>query len=132
MGHVLFKVNVSTVIRRDGAFLLIKRADDEEVFPGLWGIPGGTVEPTDSSLEDALRRECLEEVGISIDNIRPITNDIHDKGEKGALYVVYEASYVSGDIKPLDGTADVQWLTIDQIRELDLTPKTLETIEKCL
>lgn len=132
MSHVLFKVNVSVVIRQDNSFLLIKRSDDEEVFPGLWGIPGGTVEPSDATLEDALRRECLEEVGVSIENIRQITNDIHDKGEKGALYIVYEASYVSGDIKPLDGTADVQWLTIDQIRTLDLTPKTLETIEQCL
>jgi 8-oxo-dGTP pyrophosphatase MutT (NUDIX family) len=132
MSRILFKVNVSTVIRQDDKFLLIKRADDEEVFPGLWGIPGGTVEPTDATLEDALQRECLEEVGITVDNIRSITNDIHDKGEKGALYIVYEASYASGEVKPLDGTADAQWLTIEQIRELGLTPKTLEIIEKCL
>lgn len=131
MSRILFKVNVSAVIRQGDAFLLIKRADDEEVFPGLWGIPGGTVEPTDATLEGALRRECLEEVGIEVDNIRLITNDIHDKGDKGALYIVYEASYVSGDVKPLDGTADAQWLTIDQIRNLELTPKTLEIIEQC-
>ena len=99
----------------------------------VWlAIPGGTVEPTDATLEDALQRECLEEVGITVDNIRSITNDIHDKGEKGALYIVYEASYASGEVKPLDGTADAQWLTIEQVRELELTPKTLEIIEKCL
>jgi len=132
MSKILFKVNVSTIIRQADTFLLIKRADDEDIFPGLWGIPGGTVEPTDASLEDALQRECLEEVGISVDNIRPITNDIHDKGDKGALYIVYEASYASGEVKPLDGTAEAKWLTIDQIRNLDLTPKTLEIIEQCL
>ncbi len=132
MSRVLFKVNVSTVIRQGDKFLLIKRADDEDVFPGLWGIPGGTVEPTDNTLEDALRRECLEEIGITVGNIKLVTNDIHDKGDKGAIYIVYEASYVSGEVKPLDGTADAKWLTIEEIRELELTPKTLEIIEECL
>lgn len=132
MSSILFKVNVSAVIQKDDKFLLIKRADDEDMFPGFWGIPGGTVEPTDASLEGALRRECLEEIGINIVDIQPITNDIHDKGEKGALYIVYTATYESGNLKPLDGTADVGWLSIEQIRELKLTPKTLEIIEQCL
>lgn len=131
MSRILFKVNVSAVIRQDNTFLLIKRAEDEDVFPGLWGVPGGTVEPSDATLEDALRRECLEEVGISIDNIDLVTNDVHDKGEKGAIYIVYTATYSSGEVRPLDGTADAQWLTIEQIRKLKLTPKTLEIIEQC-
>lgn len=132
MSYLPFKVNVSVVIRRENEFLLIRRADDEEVLPGLWGIPGGTVEPADGTLENALKRECLEEVGIEIDKIKMISNDINDLGDKGALYVVYEAVYASGELKPLDGTADVQWLTIDKIRALELTPKTLGVIELCL
>lgn len=132
MGHLPFKVNVSAVIRRNDEFLLIKRADDEEVFPGYWGIPGGTVEPSDGNLENALVRECQEEVGITIKDIRLITNDINDKGDKGALFLVYEAVYDSGDLKPLDGTADAKWMKIDDIRSLQLTPKTLEIIEECL
>ena len=132
MSHLPFKVNVSAVIRKSDTFLLIKRADDEEVFPGLWGIPGGTVEPSDGTLEKALERECLEEVGIVVGESTLLSNDINDKGDKGALYLVYEATYKSGEVKALDGTADAQWLTIETIRTLDLTPKTLEMIEACL
>lgn len=131
MSKILFKVNVSTVIVKDGKFLVIKRADDEEVFPGMWGIPGGTVEPTDPNLEAALIRECEEEVGIAIKNNAIIANDIHDKGDKGAIYIVYKSEYESGEPKPLDGTAEVHWLDMETIRTLELTPSTLEMIELC-
>jgi 8-oxo-dGTP diphosphatase len=131
MSKVLFKVNVSTVIIKDGKYLVIKRADDEEVFPGMWGIPGGTVEPTDPTLEAALERECEEEVGITIHNSELIADDIHDKGEKGAIYLVYKSEYLSGEPKALDGTAEVHWLDIETIRTLELTPKTLDMIELC-
>jgi len=131
MSKVLFKVNVSTVIMKDGKFLVIKRADDEDVFPGMWGIPGGTVEPTDVTLEAALSRECEEEVGIVIKNSILVADDIHDKGDKGAIYLVYKSEYFSGEPKALDGTAEVHWLGIEEIRTLELTPKTLDMIELC-
>lgn len=133
MSHSPFKVNVSVVIKKGEDVLLIKRADDEDVFPGYWGIPGGTVEQTDGSLEAALARECMEEVAVTISDIRLVSNNINDKGEKGgALYLVYEAAYESGEPKPLDGTADVAWLDIEAIRKRQLTPMTLEIIESCL
>ena len=132
MSSYNFKVNVSCVIKKDYDFLLIKRADDEEVFPGYWGIPGGTVEPADATLEDALVRECAEEVGVEITNLEIVSNDINDKGEKGALYIVYKADYMAGEPKALDGTAEAKWLSIDDARTLNLTPKTLEMLEACL
>lgn len=133
MSSLAFKVNVSVVIKNNDEVLLIKRADDEEVFPGYWGIPGGTVEPTDGTLENALIRECAEEVGVEIKDIKLVSNNINDRGEKGgALYLVYSGSYSSGEPKPLDGTAAVEWSDIKKIRELNLTPMTLEIIESCL
>lgn len=131
MSKPLFKVNVSTVIVKDDRFLMVKRADDEEVFPGFWGIPGGTVELSDTSLEAALVRECEEEIGVKVVHPRLISNDIHSNGETGALYLVYQAQYDSGEPRPLDGTAEVKWLRVDEIRTLELTPKTLEMIEVC-
>jgi 8-oxo-dGTP diphosphatase len=131
MSKILFKVNVSTVIIRDGRFLLIKRSDDEDIFPGMWGIPGGTLEPTDLNLESALARECVEEVGVVIGNSTLIANDVHDKGDKGAVYLVYKSEYISGEPKALDGTAEVHWLDIEHIRPLELTPTTLDMIELC-
>lgn len=134
MNKNLFKINVSVIIKnKDGKLLLIKRSEDEEVFPGYWGIPGGTVEQTDGNLESALQRECEEEVGISIDTIQLVSNNINNRGEKGgALYLVYTANHTGGEVKPLDGTEKAEWLTIETIRTLNLTPMTLEIIEENL
>ena len=132
MNRYNFKVNVSCVIKKDDDFLLIKRADDEDVYPGYWGIPGGTVESTDRTLEDALMREIMEEVGVEVASIEPISNDINDKGDIAALYIVYKADHKLGELRALDGAAEAKWLGIDAIRSLNLTPKTLEIIEASL
>ena len=53
-------VGVLALIERDGALLLEKRSDC-----GRWGFVGGAVEVVES-LEDALRRETLEETGLAV------------------------------------------------------------------
>jgi ADP-ribose pyrophosphatase YjhB (NUDIX family) len=50
--------------------LLIKRTRPEQA--PYWVTIGGGVEPEDSSLEDAVRREVLEEIGAQIKNVAQI------------------------------------------------------------
>lgn len=53
------------VLDSDARVVLLRRTrPDREVY---WTAPGGTVEPDDASLEDALRRELAEELGASAD-----------------------------------------------------------------
>lgn len=125
----LLAMNVSVVIRRGDQFLLIKRADDEEFFPGYWGIPGGSVEADDSSLEEALARECMEEVDVSIKNIQLISNNIVKRGDNAVVFLTYTAEILKGKPEPKDGTVKVEWKTIKEARKLRLTPKTLDLLE---
>lgn len=57
----------------DRRVLLLKRADDEENFPGHWAFPGGKVE-ADETPEAGARREAREELGIDcgFDGIRAV------------------------------------------------------------
>ena len=50
-------------------FLVEKRRDDDEADPGYIEIPGGHLEPGES-LENALRREMKEELGIEVESAR--------------------------------------------------------------
>ncbi len=53
-------VGVLALIERDGGLLMERRSDC-----GRWGFVGGSVE-VEESLEDALRREVLEETGLVV------------------------------------------------------------------
>jgi len=125
----LFKVNVSVLIFKKDKILVQKRAQNEEMFPGLWGIPGGTVEITDNSLEEALFREVDEEVGIKIKNLKIIQNNLRVNELYGTLYIVYIADYLSGKAIPKDGTEDVLWINLDTMGNFEFTPKTFDIIK---
>jgi 8-oxo-dGTP diphosphatase len=52
------------LLRADGAFLLTSRPEGK-VYAGYWEFPGGKLE-ADESVEQALRRELQEEIGLTI------------------------------------------------------------------
>lgn len=57
-------VAVGVLIRPDGNFLLTSRPAGK-VYEGYWEFPGGKLEPGET-VEQALRRELQEEIGITI------------------------------------------------------------------
>lgn len=62
-------VAVGVLVRPDGSFLLTSRPAGK-VYAGYWEFPGGKVEPGES-VEEALRRELREEIGIAIGPVHP-------------------------------------------------------------
>jgi 8-oxo-dGTP diphosphatase len=54
---------------REGRFLLTSRPEGK-VFAGYWEFPGGKLEPGET-VEEALRRELQEELGITIGETHP-------------------------------------------------------------
>ena len=57
-------VAVGVLMRADGQFLLTSRPEGK-VYAGYWEFPGGKLEAGES-VEQALRREVQEELGITI------------------------------------------------------------------
>ena len=62
-------VAVGVLIRPDGDFLLTSRPPGK-VYEGYWEFPGGKLEQGES-VEDALRRELQEEIGVTIGAVHP-------------------------------------------------------------
>ena len=60
----MVEVAVGVLIRPDGRFLLTSRPAGK-AYHGYWEFPGGKLEPGET-VHDALRRELLEEIGVSI------------------------------------------------------------------
>jgi 8-oxo-dGTP diphosphatase len=64
--HNLYPNLVLTfLIEWEHSFLLVKRSNDEQNFPGLWAFPGGKVE-IGETVVDTLRREIKEETNLDI------------------------------------------------------------------
>src|SRR3712207_2379894 len=69
-GYVHFadpKVAATVLIEREGKLLLIRRNIDPGL--GLWCLPGGFVDFGENPVE-AAARECMEEVGLRVENLR--------------------------------------------------------------
>ncbi|WP_245895891.1 NUDIX hydrolase [Deinococcus irradiatisoli] len=93
----------SNVLLRDGSgrVLLLKSRDS-----GLWMLPGGGME-LGETFEDTARRELLEETGLEVGTLRPLTFSIgadfqftYANGDR--VYnasQLYEARYGGGELK---------------------------------
>jgi len=60
----LVQVAVGVLVRPDDSFLLTSRPQGK-AYAGYWEFPGGKLE-TGETVEQALRRELLEEIGITV------------------------------------------------------------------
>jgi 8-oxo-dGTP diphosphatase len=68
-GRKEVEVAVGVLLRPDGAFLLTSRPPGK-VYQGYWEFPGGKVEAGET-VEQALRRELQEEIGITVGAVFP-------------------------------------------------------------
>jgi 8-oxo-dGTP diphosphatase len=59
---------VAGVMIKDGRILLCHRSPSRRWYPDVWDLPGGHVEPGETSTE-ALKRELLEELGVSVHSL---------------------------------------------------------------
>jgi 8-oxo-dGTP diphosphatase len=62
-------VAVGVLVRPDGAFLMTSRPEGK-AYAGYWEFPGGKIE-VGETVEQALRRELQEELGIEIGLAQP-------------------------------------------------------------
>ncbi|WP_291008265.1 NUDIX domain-containing protein [Hydrogenophaga sp.] len=69
-------VAVGVLIARDGSFLLTSRPPGK-VYAGYWEFPGGKLEAGEN-VEQALRRELQEEIGVTIGPVHPWRDELVD------------------------------------------------------
>ena len=63
------KVTAAVIRNNNGDILLCQRPEHKK-HGLLWEFPGGKVEPKETNV-DCLIRECKEELGVTIDVIKP-------------------------------------------------------------
>jgi 8-oxo-dGTP diphosphatase len=110
------RVIVAAVIITNGRVLACERAAPPEVA-GRWEFPGGKVEPGESD-QQALARECAEELGVRVevgDRVGPDVPLAHGR----AVLRVFAVRLLEGDTPRALEHTSMRWLAAD---ELDSVP----------
>ena len=128
-------VAVGAIILHQDRIVLIKR--DKEPSKGRWTFPGGAVE-LGESLEDAVRREVLEETGLHVElgEVAMVLDHVV-RSEAGAVryhYIIvdYYARPVGGALRPGSDVSDARWVGLDDLDGLDITEKAGELARELL
>jgi 8-oxo-dGTP diphosphatase len=110
-------VVVGAALMRDGRLLAARRSAPPELA-GRWELPGGKVEPGETS-KDALVRELREELGVDAEPVERIPGEWPLR----APYVlrVWTARLPAGSAepKPLQDHDELRWLTQAEIWDVD-------------
>jgi 8-oxo-dGTP diphosphatase len=123
------RVVVGTAIVRDGRILAQQRAFPADVA-GLWELPGGRVEPGESD-QEAVRRECMEELGIEVTPGEAIGPDVILPN--GRLLRIYQA-FADAEPVALEHKA-LRWLGVDELAGVAWLPADellLPVFSRCL
>lgn len=113
--HPMHAVTADVVCLRyvDGrlSVLLVKRGRDP--FAGTWALPGGFVEPGETT-RDAASRELLEETGVQAVGLDLV--DVFDdpgRDPRGSvLSVAYMTDATRGECRAGDDADDVRWFPL--------------------
>ena len=126
-------------VNEEGRILLGRRSDNH-----LWGYSGGAVE-IDERAEDCARRELLEEMGLSAEELEyfcvnsgPETHYIYPNGDEVSNFeIVFICRKWTGEPRALDG--EMEELRFFSCSEIDLSeislpirPVVKEYIEKAI
>ena len=125
----LFVAATQCAVIRGDRFLVIVRADGIRDAPGALVFPGGKVEVEDGPrdvLETAIRREVLEETGITVssklDYVRSLFYALDDGNP--VIDTLLLGQYLKGEpnIADTSEVAEVKWMTAEEILAHDKTP----------
>jgi 8-oxo-dGTP pyrophosphatase MutT (NUDIX family) len=124
---------VGALIIDGDRILLVERG--KEPLKGYWSLPGGVLEPGEL-LDQAVRREVLEETGLIVEPVETIEiferimRDSAGRVEYHYVLVDYLCRVTGGTLEASDDASRAAWFTRAELPALLLTEGTLPVIDK--
>jgi mutator protein MutT len=118
---------VAAIIRRATRILITRRLNDVHL-PGYWEFPGGKVE-VGESLQAALQREILEELGLKIHVEAEYFTVAHAYPSRTVRLHFFNCSIVEGEPQQI-GVADLRWVEPAELEQFQFPPADNELIKR--
>lgn len=136
-------IAVTGILFKENKYLIVKRADFEKAFPNKWTVPGGKLEVLDYALrerdtkfhwynvlENNLRKEVMEEVGIEIKNIGYITSMVYVRDDFiPCLVISFFAEPVDNNIILCKALTEYKWINLEEAKDYDLIEGIYEELK---
>ncbi len=127
------KKRVRAIIITTDSILLMHRVKPDREY---WVFPGGGLEETDSSPQEGLKRECMEELGVEVAVGNLFAEERLDSPQGEQAEYFYRCRIVSGEVgtgegpefsrDPMkSGTYDPQWIPIRSLPGKNVQPTTV-------
>ncbi len=135
MATILSQIVEVCIFRRiagEPQYLLLQRAEDEELYPGLWQIVTGSMKKNESA-EKAACRELEEETGLFIKRFWtvPIVDSYFDARNDAVQMVPVFAAEVDAalDVRLSHEHQQFDWLTFAAAKDRVVWPGQRQAIE---
>ena len=128
-------VGVGAVVLKGDLVLLVRRG--KEPAYGQWSLPGGLVE-LGETLEEALRREILEETGVRIvpiDLVAALDRVIPDREGKIEYHYIlldFVCEWEAGEPAPASDAMDCAFVAVQDLARYSLTRSAEEVIRRAM
>lgn len=101
------------VIRDDRDLILIDRRLAKGLLGGFWEFPGGKIEGNET-VQECIKREILEEIGIEIAVDSHLITIEHTYSHFRVNLQVYNCRYLSGEARAIE-CEEIRWVTIQEL-----------------
>ncbi len=116
---------VAALIRQGERFLICQRPA-HKARGLLWEFVGGKVEPGETK-EQALKRECMEELGIVLSVGERFMEVVHAYPDLTVHLTLFHAAIASGEPQLLEHN-DMRYILVDEIPQYDFCPADTEIL----
>lgn len=121
--NALYRIATRVLVIKDDKVLLVREKDDD-----WWSFPGGGVDYGET-IQDALIREVVEELGVEPDHI--IVNDTPAFISIGSVAngvprcnIFYRATVPEEEIRPTEDVVKQEWYNLSDFSSLRMGPMT--------
>ncbi len=118
-------IGVDNIILDDkGRILLMRRSSNSKTYPNCWGLVAGWME-WGETIEEALKREAMEEVGVEVEVVRFVGKYYDKLGRhptKTSVCLPHICKVVKGEAKvnQVEEVRDVRWFEPEEVLELEM------------
>ncbi|MBA2747538.1 MAG: 8-oxo-dGTP diphosphatase MutT [Tatlockia sp.] len=106
--------------------ILIDRRRPTGVLGGFWEFPGGKIE-TGETVEECIKREIWEELGIVIEVGKHLITIAHTYTHLHVTLIVHHCQYIDGVPQPIE-CDEIRWVNLEELDEFNFPEANFQII----